>query len=424
MSKSPQGRSGGLLPYACLYIDASWWQFLSAFSSITRCDDSVELTEKIESLFGGSSCCIVSFCVRSAFDVYLQVSGHPPGSQIIMTAVNIPDMSRIIRHHGFTPVPVDIQSETLAPDVTALEAIVTSQTVAIVVAHLYGRWIDMTGVVAFAKKHKLDVIEDCAQSFSGFDNLGHPDALLTLFSFGAIKHATGFGGGVTVVRNPDLLAKIRERQSTYPVLSRWMFFKRLLRYFLVAVTLNSPSVNFYVRHLLGFFNVDHKKYAVTLLRGFRFQLMPFLRWRPSGAMLHSLHDALMAFSPDDYARNTLHCEYVIDRLPATVKVPGSKTVVRNHWLFPVIVSDPEAYIRELTKRGVDAYRGVTQLDLVQPENKEEFPFPKHAEELMNYVIYLPVHKRVPFGEIQRLCEILAEVAEAVDFRKVLVKSNL
>ena len=255
-----------------------------------------------------------------------------------MTAINIPDMARIVRHHGLDVVPVDVDPETLAPDARSLEAVVTSKSVAIVVAHLYGRWIDVTDVVAFAKRRRIDFIEDCAQTFAGFERLGHPDALLSLFSFGGIKHATGFGGGVTIVRNRGLLKKMRDRQLTYPVYSRWMFFKRLARYFIVALSLNSPTVNRYGRRLVALFGIDHKEYAVQLLRGFNgVDLITFLRWQPSGALFGALLDALLRFSADEYRRNVSHCEYVASRLPKSVQIPGSRATVRNHWLFPIIV---------------------------------------------------------------------------------------
>lgn len=38
-----------------------------------------------------------------------------PGSEIIVTAVNIPDMISVMRHNGLTPVPVEIDQSCLAP---------------------------------------------------------------------------------------------------------------------------------------------------------------------------------------------------------------------------------------------------------------------------------------------------------------------
>jgi dTDP-4-amino-4,6-dideoxygalactose transaminase len=51
---------------------------------------------------------------------------------------------------------------------------------------------------------KIDVLEDCAQSFAGVKNFnGTEGAKLTMFSLGMIKVQTCFSGGVGVVRNDD-----------------------------------------------------------------------------------------------------------------------------------------------------------------------------------------------------------------------------
>ena len=37
--------------------------------------------------------------VRSGFDLYLKVMAFPPGSEVIMSAINIPDMVAVVKHH-------------------------------------------------------------------------------------------------------------------------------------------------------------------------------------------------------------------------------------------------------------------------------------------------------------------------------------
>ena len=37
--------------------------------------------------------------VRTGLDLYLQVKNFPPGSEIIMSAINIPDMVHVVHHH-------------------------------------------------------------------------------------------------------------------------------------------------------------------------------------------------------------------------------------------------------------------------------------------------------------------------------------
>lgn len=60
-----------------------------------------------------------------------------------MTAVNIPDMVKVIREHGLIPVPVDIDPETLEPSLADIDALVNERTVALLVAQIYGRGLNM-----------------------------------------------------------------------------------------------------------------------------------------------------------------------------------------------------------------------------------------------------------------------------------------
>ena len=74
---------------------------------------------KIEKLFSKNPITervLPTFCVRAAFDLFLQVRKFPKGSEVIMTAVNIPDMVRIVTEHGMVPVPFDVDPRTMEPD--------------------------------------------------------------------------------------------------------------------------------------------------------------------------------------------------------------------------------------------------------------------------------------------------------------------
>lgn len=65
----------------------------------------------------------------------------------------------------------------------------------------------MAPVLEISKRHGLLLWEDCAQVFTGReDYLGHPESDAVFFSFGVIKRATAFGGGVARVRDGATLS--------------------------------------------------------------------------------------------------------------------------------------------------------------------------------------------------------------------------
>jgi hypothetical protein len=61
---------------------------------------------------------------------------------------------------------------------------------------------------------------------------------MSLFSFGGIKVATAFGGGIATVRHRPTLAWMRDRQARYPVQSSLDYLKRVLKY--AAVPRRAP----------------------------------------------------------------------------------------------------------------------------------------------------------------------------------------
>ncbi len=134
--------------------------------------------------------------------ISLKTLNLKPGDEII-TAANtaIPTISAIINAGG-KPKLVDIGEDYLI-DVTKIEEAITKKTKAIIPVHLYGQMCDMDTIQKIAKKNKITIIEDCAQSqgakfknkFSGtFGKFG-------CFSFYPTKILGGYGDGGFILTN-------------------------------------------------------------------------------------------------------------------------------------------------------------------------------------------------------------------------------
>lgn len=68
------------------------------------------------------------------------------------------------------------------------------RTVAVVIAHIYGRRNSLEPVLRAVRGQpgvNADVIEDCAEAFDG-RYCGHPDADLSMFSFGGYVVCVGW----------------------------------------------------------------------------------------------------------------------------------------------------------------------------------------------------------------------------------------
>lgn len=72
----------------------------------------------------------------------------------------------------------------------------------------------MAPVAAAAARHGLLLWEDCAQVFTGLQGyLGHPASDAVFWSFGVIKRATAFGGGVVRIGDKAILSGVPSYSS-------------------------------------------------------------------------------------------------------------------------------------------------------------------------------------------------------------------
>jgi len=141
----------------------------------------------------------------------LKALGIKAGDEVITTPFTFIASAESIAYVGAKPVFVDINRNTFNIDVSKIEEKITSKTTAILVVHLFGQPVDMTEVMEIANRHKLFVVEDCAQAF-GAKFKGKPVGSMGdagCFSFYPSKNLGAFGdGGMMITNNPDLYEKV------------------------------------------------------------------------------------------------------------------------------------------------------------------------------------------------------------------------
>ena len=105
-------------------------------------------------------------CANGTDALYLAMAALKvrPGDEVITTAYSWISTSAMITHAGATVVFADTDGTTFTIDATAIEAAITPRTVGIIPVHLYGQPAEMDAIMAIASRHKLWVIEDCAQA--------------------------------------------------------------------------------------------------------------------------------------------------------------------------------------------------------------------------------------------------------------------
>lgn len=87
-----------------------------------------------------------------------------PGDEVITTPFSFISTIEVVRLLGLVPVLADIKKDTFNIDPAEIERNITDRTRAIIPVHLFGQSAHMSSILQMARKHKLYVIEDAAQS--------------------------------------------------------------------------------------------------------------------------------------------------------------------------------------------------------------------------------------------------------------------
>lgn len=169
----------------------------------------VEFEAAFAAYKGAPHAVAVSSC-SAAIHLALLALGIGPGDEVISPTLTYCAAIHDIVHVGATPVLVDSDPKTLNL-ITDLEGVITPRTKAIIVMHFAGRCCEMDQIMAFARKHGIFVIEDCAHAIET-KYQGESAGLIGdigCFSFYPTKNMTTIEGGMVVTRDVKLFKHIR-----------------------------------------------------------------------------------------------------------------------------------------------------------------------------------------------------------------------
>ena len=390
-------------------LDIGWRDLAFGLKACFANPDDAAAQASVENLWSPAGNALALFSVRSGFDLVLQQLALPQGSEILVSAITIGDMVGIIEHHGLVAVPVDLDPATCAVRPNVLDAAVTTNTRAIVIAHLFGSRMEMDGIVAFAQRHKLFLFEDCAQAFAADGYRGHPDTDVAMFSFGTIKTATAGGGALFSFLDGTLRAAIAERQRNYAVQPASQFAKKLLKIAsLKALSYRLPYTLFV--GLCRFCGNSHDRIISKAVRGFAGgDLMPKLRQQPPSALLALLARRLRNCTPAQLAPRIAAANTLLQQLPAPYRL-GTEAGHHTHWVLPTQCAAPDALVAHLWRQGFDATRGASSMIAVPAPAGRAAAV--EAQRMMGRIVYLPFDTCGLEEELGRLANAIGRFDEA------------
>ena len=380
--------------WPCKEIDLAWEDWVFAVGACLSPPPVQDVSARVEGLWSAQADSLACLTVRSAFDLYLRAQRWEAGSEIVFSALTVPDMPRIARHHGLCPVPLDIDPATAAWDDSALERCVGPRTRAVVLAHLFGGRIDLNPALSIARRHDIAVVEDCAQAYAGPDWTGHPEADLSLFSFGPMKTATALGGALAHVRDPDICAAMKRISAQDSIQSTGEFLRRVLLYGGLKAA-SQPRAYGVVMAVVDALGADASQWIHSVTRSVANDaFIASIRRRPCAALL-GLLERRLGQGTGPVTRRVEPGRTLTAALGPDVKLPARAADPHGYWMFPVLARNPEALSASLRDRGFDAMSA--RLAAV---SDGATPTPGAAR--LSDALYIPFDPAMPSEELERL----------------------
>jgi dTDP-4-amino-4,6-dideoxygalactose transaminase len=144
----------------------------------------------------------------SALHLALIAAGIGPGDKVLVPSYTFVATAWAVLYVGATPVMCDVEDASANIDLADAERRMDRAVKAIIPVHLYGQPADLTGVMAFAARHRLAMIEDAAQVIGARFDGRHVGTfgLCGCFSFYPAKNLGAAGEAGLIVTSDHAIA--------------------------------------------------------------------------------------------------------------------------------------------------------------------------------------------------------------------------
>lgn len=361
-----------------------------------------KLLKRISSLWSAKCHSFICLSVRTGFDLLLSALNFGAGGEIIVVAINIAHMFKIIEDHKLKVVPVDVDIQTLQPDIAALKSMINRNTRAVMVTHLFGAKIDIEPVREAIKNQNILLIEDSSQYLYELNEDLRSD--IKMNSFGTIKTMTALGGAILSVRDGGLFEELKKRYSDYASQSEISYKIKVLKTMLLKFISSRPVFKM-LNLICTLFKIDIDKMMYQATKSFTgSDFYDKIRMRPSKQLLLMLAKRLACHSRANIDRHREECLKLNEGLSRRYLIPGIKAKHHTYWVCPVLskkLQNKIPYFRSKNfflsaQHGICLYGGAAAGEL------------KNSETIINNVVYLPFYPEMPQREKKRLESLLTD----------------
>ncbi len=170
--------------------------------------EEVRSFEREWAAYIGAAHCVGLGSGLDALWLSFRILGIHAGDEVIVCANAYIACVMGVTINGATPVFVEPDAY-LNIDADRIEAAVTDRTKAILAVHLFGQACDMTAIMDIARRNKLYVVEDCAQSHGNHwqGRTAGTFGDIACFSFYPTKGCGAFGDAGAITTNDERIAE-------------------------------------------------------------------------------------------------------------------------------------------------------------------------------------------------------------------------
>ncbi len=312
----------------------------------------------------GSKFCISCGNGTDALEIILKSIGIGSGDEVLVPALTWIATAEAVNNTGAEPVFVDVNSVDYTIDTTRIEEKITKKTRAIIPVHLYGSPAGMEEIMQISQKHKLHVIEDCAQAHGAEYNGKKVGTfgIASAFSFFPSKNLGAFGDAGGIVTNDQKISEYARMLTNHGQL------KTRHAHSIIGRNSRMDTIQAAVLNVkLPYLDEWNKKriaaagYYKEKLSKSESLIMPF----QSSVKKHVYHLFVIQMNKRDEMINSLDSEGISSSIHYPVPLPF-----------------------------VDAYK-------YKLHSESEFPV---AVKLANRVLSLPIYPEISKTQLDRICE--------------------
>jgi dTDP-4-amino-4,6-dideoxygalactose transaminase len=166
---------------------------------------TANLSALLQEKFGLRRALLTTSCTH-ALEMAGMALNWGPGDEIILPSFAFVTAATAVVRQGATPVFAEIDEKTWNIDPADVERRITPRTRGIVPVHYAGQGCDMDALMAIAKKHNLDMVEDAAQGIGAKYNGQWLGTIgdIGAYSFHVTKNVIAGEGGAFLTNREDI----------------------------------------------------------------------------------------------------------------------------------------------------------------------------------------------------------------------------